>query len=305
MKSRDEVRQKLSEFKNYVKLVPQQVIDYMAQLDELVGLEDVKAQVKKIVAYAKMKKDMAARGDDSLTIALNMEFVGNPGTAKTTVARIIAGIFNQIGLLPSNELIEVGRADLVAKYEGQTADRVKHVFEWAKGKVLFIDEAYSLVENWEGEFGDEAINTIVQEMENNREHTVVIFAGYPNKMEEFLTRNPGLRSRVPFCIPFKDYSAQEMVQIAKSEAKKKGFSISSEARESIMTACQAAANNPNMGNGRFCRNLVESAILNYALRIYGDTDEAVNSDFCLSAKDFAFPDTLQQPQKQVPIGFRA
>ena len=162
-------------------------------------------------------------------MVLNMEFIGNPGTAKTTVARITAGILHEIGLLPTSELVEVGRADLVAKYTGQTADKVKEVFQKAKGKLLFIDEAYALTDCWENSYGDEAISTIVQEMENNREDTVVIFAGYPDKMNEFFSRNPGLRSRVPFTIRFSDYSAEEMAQIVEAEAKKRGFSLMPEA----------------------------------------------------------------------------
>ena len=164
----DEIKQKLAEMNELTINVPLKAASYMDMLNDLIGLEDVKEQVRKIAAFARMKRDMDAKGKDNLSVSLNMEFVGNPGTAKTTVARIAAGIFHEVGLLPGYGLVEVSRADLVAKYEGQTAAKVKEVFQKAKGKVLFIDEAYSLVENWEGEFGYEAINTIVQEMENNR-----------------------------------------------------------------------------------------------------------------------------------------
>lgn len=279
--------------------------DYSAMLEELIGLSDVKEQVRKIKALARMKCDLKKRGVTSVPVVLNMEFVGNPGTAKTTVARILAGIFHEIGLLPGNEIVEVGRSDLVGKYVGHTADKVKSIFQNARGKVLFIDEAYSLVEAWEGSFGDEAINTIVQEMENHREDTIVIFAGYPDKMEKLFSRNPGLKSRVPFKISFQDYSADEMVEIAEREARRRGFEIEPQARESVRKICGEAAKRSEEGNGRFCRNLVENAVLGYALRVYGNDGEAGDEAFSLAASDFTLPEVVQNTKKGVSIGFRA
>lgn len=272
-----------------------------AELEGLIGLTSVKDQVKKIKALAKMKKAMAE--GQQLPINLNMEFVGNPGTAKTTVARLLAGILYEAGVLKSSKLIEVGRADLVGKYVGHTADKVKTVFAKAKGKLLFIDEAYSLLDDNEGSFGDEAINTIVQEMENHRNDTIVIFAGYPEEMESFFQRNPGLRSRVPFIIEFKDYSADELIQIAENEALKRGFSFSEDVNDKIRDILDIAMETSDMGNGRFCRNLVENAILAYALRIYGDDSTEIESDFILRAEDFSLPENIK-PQKPVtPMGF--
>lgn len=298
----EEIKRKLAEINELTINVPLKEASYMDMLNDLIGLKDVKEQVGKIAAFARMKKDMAANGNGNLSVSLNMEFIGNPGTAKTTVARIVAGIFHEVGLLPGDGLIEVGRADLVAKYEGQTAAKVKEVFRKAKGKVLFIDEAYSLVENWEGEFGDEAINTIVQEMENNREDTVVIFAGYPDKMESFFARNPGLRSRVPFSIAFKDYSADELLQIVELEAKNRGFSISLQARDKVQSICASAAGKAECGNGRFCRNLIENAIMGYAERVYGNEISKNGIDFELMGKDFAW-DSVQEKMMKNPIGF--
>ena len=284
--------------------VPPQTADYTAMLEKLIGLKDVKDQVRRITAFAKMKQSMQAKGIASVPVTLNMEFVGNPGTAKTTVARIVTGIFYETGLLAENELIEVGRSGLVAEYEGQTAVKVKNVFERAKGKVLFIDEAYSLAEGLHGAYGDEAVNTIVQEMENHREDTIVIFAGYPDKMEEFFDRNPGLRSRVPFKISFSDYSVEEMVKITESEAEKRGFAISGEAYNKITAVLSEASKYPNLGNGRFCRNLIEDAVLSFAARIYGcKSSQPIETDFLLLADDFGTPAFLDEEAKKLPIGF--
>ncbi len=282
-------------------------------LAQLIGLKDVKEQVRKIAAFARMKKDMETLGRTSVPVALNMEFVGNPGTAKTTVARILAGIFQEIGILSSSQIVETGRADLVAGYIGQTAINVKSVFKRARGKLLFIDEAYSLASDSQRDFGYEAINTIVQEMENSRGDTVVVFAGYPEEMENFFSMNPGLRSRVPFRISFPDYSTDEMAQIVALEAQKRGFSLCPRALEKAVSLCGEAKHRSDAGNGRFCRNLVENAILGYALRVYGEGTEAADGaekDFILAEEDFSLPDNMQaiperqEAKKTAPIGFR-
>lgn len=272
--------------------IPEDIFDdivdkrnYMDELQALVGIRAAKDQVKKILAFAKMRKAMEENGEHLEPITLNMEFVGNPGTAKTTVARIVAGLLAEIGIITTGKFIEVGRADLVAQYVGQTAPMVQNVFQKAKGGVLFIDEAYSLLEERRGEFGDEAINMIVQEMENNRKDTIVIFAGYPDEMDEFFLRNPGLRSRVPFRVNFEDYNVEEMLDICKLEAFKKGFLTDDMADKKIMEICEKSVKNKNNGNGRFCRNLIETGVLNFAFRNYGDLDVNEKIEYILRKED--------------------
>ena len=280
--------------------------NYMDELQALVGISNAKDQVKKILAFAKMRKAMEENGEHLEPITLNMEFVGNPGTAKTTVARIVAGLLKEIGIITTGNFIEVGRANLVAQYVGQTAPMVKNVFQRAKGGVLFIDEAYSLLEEGRGEFGDEAINTIVQEMENNRNDTIVIFAGYPDEMDEFFLRNPGLRSRVPFRVNFEDYNVEEMLDICKLEAFKKGFLTDDIADKKIMEICEKSIKNKNNGNGRFCRNLIEKGVLNFAFRNYGDLDVNEKIEYILRKEDFIDINVLdlKSDENNSRIGFK-
>ena len=280
--------------------------NYMDELQALVGIKNAKDQVKRILAFAKMRKAMEENGEHLEPITLNMEFVGNPGTAKTTVARIVAGLLKEIGIITTGKFIEVGRADLVAQYVGQTAPMVKNVFQRAKGGVLFIDEAYSLLEEGRGEFGDEAINMIVQEMENNRKDTIVIFAGYPDEMEKFFLRNPGLRSRVPFRVNFEDYNVEEMLDICKLEAFKKGFLTDDMADKKIMEICEKSIKNKNNGNGRFCRNLIETGVLNFAFRNYGDLDVNEKIEYILRKEDFIDMNDLdlKSDENNSKIGFK-
>lgn len=293
--------------------IPEDIFDdivdkrnYMDELQALVGIRAAKDQVKKILAFAKMRKAMEENGKHLEPITLNMEFVGNPGTAKTTVARIVAGLLKEIGIITTGNFIEVGRADLVAQYVGQTAPMVKNVFQRAKGGVLFIDEAYSLLEEGRGGFGDEAINMIVQEMENNRKDTIVIFAGYPDEMDEFFLRNPGLRSRVPFRVNFEDYNVEEMLDICKLEAFKKGFLTDDMADKKIMEICEKSVKNKNNGNGRFCRNLIETGVLNFAFRNYGDLDLSEKIEYILRKEDFIYMNDLdlKSDENNSKIGFK-
>ena len=236
-------------------------------LEEMIGLGEAKAVIGKALDYYKMQRLYRDHGIPQVHPAMHMAFTGNPGTAKTTVARLFAQIMKENGLLSGGQLVEVGRADLVARYVGWTAKTIQEKFKKAKGGVLFIDEAYSLLEDRNGSFGDEAINTIVQEMENQREDLVVIFAGYPKEMEQFLNKNPGFRSRIAFHVSFSDYTAEELCEIAQLISRKRGFLLTDGAVEKMRQTFETARKDPNFGNGRYVRNLLELSGMNQAVRV--------------------------------------
>ena len=236
-------------------------------LQDMIGLQNAKAVIGKALDYYKLQRLYKDKGLKQDRAAMHMVFSGNPGTAKTTVARLFARIMKENGLLSKGHLVEVGRSDLVGKYLGWTASIVKGKFKQAMGGVLFIDEAYSLVEERDGLYGDEAINTIVQEMENRRDDLVVIFAGYPKEMEEFLNKNPGLRSRIAFHVPFADYTAEELCLIAKHIGKSKGITLTDGALTKLSALFEAARQNEDFGNGRYVRNVIERSKMNQASRL--------------------------------------
>lgn len=273
-------------------------------LNEMIGLAEAKKVINKAVNYYKMQKLYKERGFKEDHPAMHMIFSGNPGTAKTTVARLFARIMRENGLLSKGQLIEVGRGDLIAKYVGWTAQNVQSKFKAAKGGVLFIDEAYSLVDDRSGSFGDEAINTIVQEMENHREDVVVIFAGYPDKMEGFLQKNPGLRSRIAFHVPFADYSTDELCEIAKLIGRGKGMSITKDAINKLKVLFDDARTRNDFGNGRYVRNVFEQAKMNQATRLVElDFDEITDAELStITAEDIVAPPSSKRVEKQ-KIGF--
>ena len=241
-----------------------------AKFNSMIGLASVKQTAKKLIATFKVQKKRQSLGLDKMGFSRHMLFTGNPGTAKTTVARLLAQIFAKEGITDTPTFIECGRADLVGQYVGQTAVKVKRAFERAKGGVLFIDEAYSLVDGYRGHYGDEAINTIVQEMENNRENTVVIFAGYPKPMQRFLDANEGLRSRIGFQLEFPDYNAHELLDILELMLKERAYCLSESAKAKALEIFKQAAKQNDFGNGRFVRNLLEQMIMQQSLRIYDE-----------------------------------
>ena len=274
-------------------------------LHEMIGLTEAKSVIGKALSYYKMQRIYKDKGIPQDRCAMHMVFTGNPGTAKTTVARLFARIMKENGLLSRGHLVEVGRSDLVGKYVGWTAQIVKDKFKQATGGVLFIDEAYSLIDE-KNLFGAEAINTIVQEMENRREDLVVIFAGYPNEMEKFLAQNPGLRSRIAFHVPFADYSTDELCGIARLIGKSKGITLTNGAIEKLKEAFDAAKNQPDFGNGRYVRNVIEQSKMNQAERILSiDPDDVTEAMLTtIEAEDISLPEVVERKEKR-RIGFGA
>ena len=262
------------------------------ELAEMIGLSEAKSVINKAINYYKMQKLYEAKGIKRDNPAMHMIFTGNPGTAKTTVARLFARIMRENGLLSRGHLVEVGRADLVGKFVGWTAPLVQDAFKEASGGVLFIDEAYSLVDDRNGSYGDEAINTIVQEMENHRADTVVIFAGYPDKMAGFLAKNPGLRSRIAFHVPFSDYTSGELCEIAKLISRKNGMKFEAPALKKLERAFDVARLNVDFGNGRYVRNIFEQSKMNQASRLVTkDFDSITLADIStITAEDIVIPD---------------
>ncbi len=274
------------------------------ELESLIGLGNAKKVITQALNFYKVQKLYADKGISTKRPAMHMIFTGNPGTAKTTVARLFAQIMKDNGVLSKGDLYEVGRADIVGQYVGQTAPLVKAMFRKAKGSVLFIDEAYSLVDDRDGLYGDEAINTIVQEMENNREDTVVIFAGYPDKMESFLDKNPGLRSRIAFNIPFDDYNEEELLQIAELTAKKSNMHFTDDAKLKLKDLFIESKKSADFGNGRFVRNVFEKAKMEQANRLVNMEYEDVTVDVIstLTASDIVIREKAKI-QQTCKIGF--
>ena len=227
-----------------------------------------------------------------------MVFSGNPGTAKTSVARLLGRILKEEGVLSKGDLIEVGRADLIGKYVGWTAVKIREVFARAAGSVLFVDEAYSLLDDRSGGFGEEAINEFVLEMERRRDDVAVIFAGYPQKMEELIESNPGLRSRISFFLRFEDYLPEELYQILCLLAGQQGLTIHSSVKEKLLPVLSGASSEKDFGNGRFARNLLDQARLRLAERVVQSGGNIREEDLItLFPDDFSY-----QPQKPVKRG---
>ncbi|MHB8184566.1 MAG: AAA family ATPase [Dermatophilaceae bacterium] len=243
---------------------PKTVEELLAELDALIGLEHVKREVHRQVAILRVDRLRAEAGMKNATITRHLVFTGNPGTGKTTVARLVSGIYQALGLLSKGQLIEVDRSELVAGYLGQTAVKTAEVVSTAAGGVLFIDEAYSLTGD---QYGTEAVDTLVKEMEDRRDDLVVIVAGYPAPMVAFVAANPGLSSRFRTIIEFDDYSDDELVKILTLLADGSDFELTPEALRHFRELLAVTARDSTFGNGRFSRNMLEAAIGRQAWRL--------------------------------------
>lgn len=246
--------------------------DPYEELDELIGLEDVKAEVHSLANFVKVQKQREKQGLKSPKLSYHLVFTGSPGTGKTTVARIIARIYKDLGILKRGHTVETDRSGLVAKYMGQTAQQTNHVVDSALNGVLFIDEAYSLVPdgNMSGDYGQEAISTLLKRMEDDRDRLVVIIAGYPKEMKRFIDSNPGLQSRFTRYINFPDYTSKELFEIfVKLYLKKNQYTITDDAAAYLRKSLDEAVahKDRNFGNARYVRNVFEKAIQEQANRV--------------------------------------
>jgi stage V sporulation protein K len=241
----------------------------LAELDSMTGLSRVKADVRQLANYIKVEQMRKAQGLKTSDISLHMVFYGNPGTGKTTVARLISQIYRALGVVNQGHLVEVDRAALVAGYVGQTAIKVKEMVDKAMGGVLFIDEAYTLKSGDSTDFGQEAIDTLLKLMEDRRNEFVVVVAGYPEEMKRFLGSNPGLESRFNKYLDFEDYNGAELMAIFEGFCHGSDYKISPEARATIQEVLEKAfqSRGKNFGNARFARNLFEKTVENQANRI--------------------------------------
>lgn len=258
-----------------------------AEMDQIVGLENVKAYIYSLKDMMIVRQKRISQGLKSSDISLHMIFTGNPGTGKTTMARLMARYLKTLGILKNGQLVEVTRADLVAQYVGQTAPKTRQIIESSLGGVLFIDEAYALYRGKEDSFGLEAIDMLVKGMEDHKDELVVVLAGYTKEMTTFLEANSGLKSRFPNTLQFPDYSAAELLEISINIAQSRDYEIADEAKSKLLDYYQKVQSQDasRSGNGRLARNVIEDAILKQATRLVKDPQASLTT---LLEEDFIF-----------------
>ncbi|WP_226578983.1 AAA family ATPase [Halobacillus litoralis] len=274
-------------------LVREQPAAPFRRIDEffstIIGLQDLKMRLKEIYAQVMIAKKREHAGLKKNSQVLHMVFKGNPGTGKTTVARMVAELFQEIEVLEKGHFIEADRSDLVGEYIGHTAQKTKDLIHKALGGVLFIDEAYSLARGGEKDFGKEAIDTLVKCMEDHHDELIIILAGYPAEMEDFLTINPGLASRFPIQLSFKNYQARELTSIAHGMIEEREYCLTNEAHEKLQQHLKAVCSrrSVNFSNARYVRNLVEEAIRKHAWRVISHSKLEKSTLMTLEAEDFS------------------
>lgn len=278
--------------------------ELLDELDTLIGLEKVKNKVQDLIVYQKVQKLRREKNLHSAKNTLHLAFTGNPGTGKTTVARIVGRIYKRIGLLSKGHFVEVSRTDLIAGYQGQTALKVKKVIEQAKGGVLFIDEAYSITENDHSDsYGRECLTELTKALEDYRDDLVVIVAGYTEPMNKFFESNPGLKSRFNTFIEFDDYNSVEMDNILFSMCQSNDYVLDDEAKNKIHLYFeqQIALKDENFANGRLARNLYDDLAMNHARRVI-KVDNPNSADLStIKAEDFNFECSEVGDNGHIPV----
>ncbi len=268
--------------------------ELLAELDDLVGLTEVKTRVRLVADFLRVQQLRADRDLPTVDTSHHLVFTGNPGTGKTTVARLLAQIYRTLGVVQRGQLVETDRSGLVAGYVGQTAPLVTERFDEADEGMLFIDEAYTLARGGENDFGREAIDQIVKLMEDRRDRVVLVVAGYTTEMDQLLSANPGLRSRFPTVIHFPDYSTEELVAIVDSIGERQQYRLTGDARTKLTTVLDATPRGQGFGNARLARNMFEAAINHHAGRVmalgHPPTEDELTTLVPVDLPDAADPD---------------